>query len=57
MYEEIAQKQRKSNRLVFPHRSAGESVSPEVKAMSIGRLPDDFDFEHETEKMWEEWAK
>lgn len=57
VYEEIAHKQKKSNRLVFPHRSAGESVSPEVKAMSIGRLPDGFDFKRETEKMWEEWAK
>ena len=57
VYAEIAHKQQKGKELVFPHRPAGKEVSPEVKAMSIGKLPEDFDFERETEKMWEEWAK
>lgn len=58
VYEEIAHKQQKKAKdLVFPHRPAGKEVSPEVKAMSIGKLPEDFDFERETEKMWEEWAR
>ena len=57
VYEEIAHKQQKGKALVFPHRPAGTDISPEVKAMSIGKLPEDFDFERETEKMWEEWAK
>ena len=57
LYEEIAHKQQKGKELVFPHRPAGKEISPEVKAMSIGKLPENFDFERETEKMWEEWAK
>ena len=57
VYEEIWHKQRRSKELVFPHRPVGKEISPEVKAMSIGKLPEDFDFECETEKMWEEWAK
>jgi hypothetical protein len=57
VYEEIARKQQKGKELVFPHRPAGKEVSPEVKAMVIDRLPVDFDFERETEKMWKEWAK
>lgn len=57
VYEEIENKQRKNKKLVFPHIPADMQISSEVKAMSIGKLPENFDFEHETEKMWEEWTK
>lgn len=57
VYKEIAHKQQKGKGLVFPHRPAGKKISPEVKAMVIGKLPEGFDFERETERMWEEWAK
>ena len=57
VYEEIAHKQQKGKELVFPHRPAGKEISPEVKAMVMGKLPEGFDFERETERMWEEWAK
>lgn len=58
VYEEINHQQaRKKKELVFPKIPANREISPEVKAMSMGKLPEDFDFERETEKMWEEWAK
>ena len=45
------------DKLVFPHIPANRELSPEVRNMSMGKLPEGFDFERETEKMWEEWAK
>ena len=56
VYEEIGQK-KAHKELVFPHIPTNRELSPEVRNMSMGKLPEDFDFERETEKMWEEWAK
>ena len=57
LHEEIERKKGSKKELVFPHRPANKEISPEVKAMTMGKLPEGFDFERETEKMWEEWAK
>lgn len=56
LYEQIGHG-KKEKELVFPHRAKGKTVSPEVERLSIGKLPEGFDFERETDKMWEEWAK
>ena len=56
VYEEIGQK-KPQKELVFPHIPANREISQEVRNMSMGKLPEGFDFERETEKMWEEWAK
>ncbi len=55
VYEEIGQK-KPQKELVFPHIPANREISQEVRNMSMGKLPEGFDFERETEKMWEEWA-
>ena len=56
IYENISHKQAKKE-LVFPHIPKNMKISPEVRELVIGKLPEDFDFEQETDKMWEEWAK
>lgn len=57
VYEEIGRKQAAGRELVFPHIPANREISPEVKNMTMGELPKNFDFEVETDKMWKEWAK
>lgn len=49
VYEEIGQKKPRKE-LVFPHIPANRELSPEVKNMSMGKLPEGFDFERETER-------
>lgn len=49
VYEEISQKKPRKE-LVFPHIPANRELSPEVKNMSMGKLPEGFDFERETER-------
>ena len=39
-----------------PHIPENYQVSEEVLSMSV-KLPDGFDVEKETDKMWEEWAQ
>ncbi len=56
IYENISHKPAKKE-LVFPHIPKNMKISPEVRELVIGKLPEDFDFEQETDKMWEEWAK
>jgi hypothetical protein len=58
LYEDIKrQKKIVSKELVFPHLPADFKVSAETHEGTIGHLPKGVDFEKETEKMWEEWAK
>lgn len=47
----------KSARLVYPKIPKDFEVSDSVKNLTIKSIPDDFDFEAETDKMWEEMAK
>lgn len=56
IYENISHKPAKKE-LEFPHIPKNMKISPEVRELVIGKLPEDFDFEQETDKMWEEWAK
>lgn len=44
-------------KLKFPHIPKNRKILPETLEMVIGKMPDDFDFEKETEKMWEELAQ
>lgn len=46
-----------SKELVFPHIDDNMEPSPELLAMVLGPVPDDFDIDKELELMWEERAK
>lgn len=54
---ESAQSSDTSHQPQYPHISANWQVSPETLDMAIGKLPANFDWEKETEKMWEDIAK
>ncbi len=41
----------------FPKIAKDFKISSEVEALTIGKLPEGFDFEKETDKMWEECAQ
>lgn len=57
LHEKIEQEKKDVPHIAFPHRPANKEISPETRAMSMGPLPKGFDFERETEKMWEEWTR
>ena len=42
--------------LKFPHIPKDFKISKEVLNMTVGKLPDDFDYEKERDKMWKERA-
>lgn len=46
-----------SDGIEFPKITKDFQVSSEVEAMTMGKLPEDFDFEKERNKMWEDFAK
>lgn len=48
---------RDKKELTFPHIPVGRTISPIVENMVIGTLPQDFDWDKEEEKMWEEMAR
>lgn len=50
-------RKQKLAKLKFPHIPKNRKILPETLEMVIGKLPNDFDFEKETEKMWEELAQ
>ncbi len=43
--------------LEFPHLPSDFHISQKVRDGAIGELPNGVDFNKETDKMWEEWAK
>lgn len=43
--------------LCYPRLRKDRAISKQVMEMSIGTLPSDFDFDKESEKMWEELAQ
>lgn len=47
----------KSSHLAYPKIPKDFEVSDSIKNLVIKSLPDSFDFEAETDKMWEEMAK
>lgn len=47
----------KSARLVYPKLPKDFEVSDPVKKLVVAPVPEDFDFNAETDKMWEELAK
>lgn len=47
----------KPRKLVFPKLARDPKTTHKAEALVIGPLPDGVDFDVETEKMWEEWAK
>lgn len=47
----------KEETLLYPKIPKDFEVSDSVRGMVMGHLPEGFDFEAETDKMWEELAK
>lgn len=54
LYEQVEKEQHHDAPLAFPHLSKDFHISAETEDLTLGPLPENFDFEAETAKMWEE---